>query len=166
MLYETMQASGAPWPGGHVKSEEVSFYMPAPAVLIDGWACKIGGSFISHARASCPDRWVGMQNRKKLHIACPQNQRSKACGHAKSEKVSSRMPMKLKVKCGRHAKSEEASFHMPAKLKIKSRRASKIGRSFISYAHETKNQIIIKRSSVPVQYAAQSVKSSDYLSIM
>ena len=166
MLYETTRVSGDLWPGGHAKSEEVSFYMPAPVVLIDGRACKIGGSFISHARASCPDRWVGMQNRKKLHIACPQNQRSKACGHAKSEKVSSRMPMKLKVKCGRHAKSEEASFHMPAKLKIKSRRACKIEESFISHAHETKNQIIIKRSSVPAQNTAQSVKSSDYLSIM
>ena len=163
MLYETMQASGAPWRACKIGR---SFILHARASCLDGRACKIGGSFISHARASCPDRWVGMQNRKKLHIACPQNQRSKACGHAKSEKVSSRMPMKLKVKCGRHAKSEEASFHMPAKLKIKSRRASKIGRSFISYAHETKNQIIIKRSSVPVQYAAQSVKSSDYLSIM
>ena len=86
-----MQASGAPWPGGHAKSEEVSFYMPAPvvlmdghakleeasshmpapAVLIDGWACKIERSFILHARKTKGQKHAGMQNRRKFHLACP-----------------------------------------------------------------------------------------------
>ena len=61
-------------------------------------------------------------------------------GHANSEEVSSRMPMKLKAKAGGHANSEKLPFCMPIKLIVKSGRACKIGRSFISYAHETNSQ--------------------------
>ena len=50
--------------GGHARSEKVSFRMSARLALIDGRACKIGGSFISYAHETNSQKWTGMQDQE------------------------------------------------------------------------------------------------------